>query len=281
MGKDVKIGIGVALVIGLLLFILLLARSGEEPVGPTAAEGPEAPATTLAAGEEMEWTSLRDLELVEPEASSPQERTAELEITGPPALGPVPVGPTPDREPPVPVYEEVGWAEPAGPPATVVAESEVEAPPASTPITILKEAPPQPQTYTVVKGDNLWSLAERFYGEGRRWKAIHQANRDVLPSASMLKEGMVLLIPQAVPTTQPALPQRMSVERPAAAAPVATTTTHTVERGDTLYGIARKFYGDGNLHTTIREANRDRVPDPRKIPVGTVLVIPPAPQSGE
>jgi len=153
----------------------------------------------------------------------------------------------------------------------------------STAITILEEAPPQPKTYTVVKGDNLWSLAERFYGEGRRWKAIHQANRDVLPSPSMLKEGMVLLIPQAVPTTQPALPQRMSVERPAAAAPVATTigTTHTVERGDTLYGLAQKLYGDGRLYTVLYEANRDRVSDPHQLSVGTVLVVPPAPRGGE
>ena len=34
--------------------------------------------------------------------------------------------------------------------------------------------------YTVERGDDLWSLAERFYGEGRDWRKIAAANPDLL-----------------------------------------------------------------------------------------------------
>ncbi len=36
------------------------------------------------------------------------------------------------------------------------------------------------QTYTVVRGDNLWSIAKRFYGSGARYMEIYNANKDVI-----------------------------------------------------------------------------------------------------
>lgn len=52
-------------------------------------------------------------------------------------------------------------------------------------------------------------------------------------------------------------------------------TYHTVERGDTLWAIAKKNYGDGTKHTIIFEANRPMLSDPDKIYPGQVLRIPP------
>lgn len=52
------------------------------------------------------------------------------------------------------------------------------------------------------------------------------------------------------------------------------TRTYTVKKGDTLIGIARKFYNDGSKWTRIRDANRNRVKDPKKLDVGTNLIIP-------
>ena len=71
----------------------------------------------------------------------------------------------------------------------------------------------------------------------------------------------------------------VEVETPGAAvAAVPAQTageTYTMQRGDTLYSLARRFYGDGKLWTRIAEANRDKFRDVTAIPVGTVLVIPP------
>lgn len=53
-----------------------------------------------------------------------------------------------------------------------------------------------------------------------------------------------------------------------------STTTHKVVAGDTLWAIAKKFYGDGSKYTIIHEANKDKINNPNLIYVGQVLTIP-------
>lgn len=50
--------------------------------------------------------------------------------------------------------------------------------------------------------------------------------------------------------------------------------THVVQKGDTFYSLARKYYNDQSKWRKIWEANRARVADPNRIPIGTKLVIP-------
>ncbi len=40
------------------------------------------------------------------------------------------------------------------------------------------------QTYTVVRGDNLWGIAKRFYGSGARYLEIYNANKNVIEAAA-------------------------------------------------------------------------------------------------
>jgi len=50
---------------------------------------------------------------------------------------------------------------------------------------------------------------------------------------------------------------------------------YTVKRKDTLYSIARAFYGgDYTMWRSIYDANRERINDPNHINVGMKLVIP-------
>jgi nucleoid-associated protein YgaU len=51
---------------------------------------------------------------------------------------------------------------------------------------------------------------------------------------------------------------------------------HTVEKGDTLSAIAKKFYGDANKYPQIFEANKPMLKDPNLIYPGQVLRIPKA-----
>lgn len=51
--------------------------------------------------------------------------------------------------------------------------------------------------------------------------------------------------------------------------------TYTVVKGDTLWGIARKFYGDGGNYARIAAANSATVKNPNLIYPGQVLTIPP------
>jgi LysM domain len=53
-----------------------------------------------------------------------------------------------------------------------------------------------------------------------------------------------------------------------------TEQTYTVQAGDTLSAIAKKYLGDANAYTEIFNANRDQLTDPDKIKPGQVLKIP-------
>jgi LysM repeat protein len=53
-----------------------------------------------------------------------------------------------------------------------------------------------------------------------------------------------------------------------------TNKTYTIVVGDTLCGIAKKFYGDGSKYTVIYEANKDKIKNPNVIRAGQVLTIP-------
>ena len=60
------------------------------------------------------------------------------------------------------------------------------------------EAPKAVTQYTVVSGDTLSGIALHFYGKATRkyWEVIHNANKDIIPNASLIKPGQVLTIPE-------------------------------------------------------------------------------------
>lgn len=65
----------------------------------------------------------------------------------------------------------------------------------------------------------------------------------------------------------------------AAAAPTVTKnpkskSTYTVKSGDTLWAIAKKFYGNGAKYMTIYNANKSMIKNPNLIYSGQVLTIP-------
>jgi LysM repeat protein len=54
---------------------------------------------------------------------------------------------------------------------------------------------PAGRRHTVVKGDTLFSLAQRYYSNRSRWREIYEANRDQMPSENALRLGMEITIP--------------------------------------------------------------------------------------
>ena len=86
----------------------------------------------------------------------------------------------------------VGGAGEAAPPAVTQAPEEAapaQAPPAKAPSAAGRH-------HVVVKGDTLFSLAQRYYGSRSRWRDIFAANRGALASEnSPLKIGVDLKIP--------------------------------------------------------------------------------------
>jgi len=52
------------------------------------------------------------------------------------------------------------------------------------------------KTHTVDKGESLWAIAEQELGDGKRWKEIYEANKDVIgDNPDLIKPGQELKIP--------------------------------------------------------------------------------------
>ncbi len=82
---------------------------------------------------------------------------------------------------------------------------------------------------------------------------------------------------EAAPTeavAEEAAPVEAAVAEAEAPPAAAETVVYTVVSGDTLSGIAQRFYGDANAYMRIFEANRDKLNDPNLIFPGQELVIP-------
>ena len=87
---------------------------------------------------------------------------------------------TDDAPPPAPEA-------PAPAPEVVPAAEEAPAPAPES------EPAPAPRTYTVVSGDTLWAISERFYGDGSKYQVIADASGVADPD--LIYPGQVLTIP--------------------------------------------------------------------------------------
>jgi len=92
-----------------------------------------------------------------------------------------PPPPAPEAEEAVP--EVAPAAEEAPAPEPTPEPDPVPAPP----------PPPAPRTYTVVSGDTLWAISERFYGDGSKYQVIADASGVANPD--LIYPGQVLTIP--------------------------------------------------------------------------------------
>jgi putative chitinase len=123
-----------------------------------------------------------------------------------------------------------------------------------------------PEKYTVEKGDYLWKIAEKFYGSGYNWTEIAKANN--LNNPGSLAAGQELKLPKVAVIT---VEKTVTV----ASAPKAESISgdsYTVVKGDHLWGIAVRAYGDGYKWTEIAKANN--ITHPSYIEVGDVLKLP-------
>lgn len=58
-----------------------------------------------------------------------------------------------------------------------------------------KDGSPKTKTYTVVKGDCLWNIAKKFYGDGSKWTKIYNANKSKIKNPNLIYPGQKLTIP--------------------------------------------------------------------------------------
>jgi len=128
-----------------------------------------------------------------------------------------------------------------------------------------RESASLPAIYKVKEGDNLWKIAEKYYHSGYNWVDIAKENN--LRNPDLLLVGREIKIPD-VPVRYP--------QGQIAGGESRTHIDHyQVVKGDSLWKIAVKVYGDGYQWTKIYEANQDKIgPNPGLIFSGTNLLIP-------
>lgn len=127
-----------------------------------------------------------------------------------------------------------------------------------------EEAVSLPTKHAVSEGEDLWKISEKYFKSGYNWPDIAKENN--LANPNFLAVDQELAIPKVEPvvltTTGP------EAEKP----PAITESTYTVIRGDNLWQIAVRAYGDGFRWGEIAKANNLLNPD--LIHAGNVLTLP-------
>ena len=121
--------------------------------------------------------------------------------------------------------------------------------------------------YVVTEGDDLWHIAEKFYGSGFNAYDISVANK--LDPSSAIEAGQKLFIPN-VARRQPTVGEISSVAETTQA--TYTEGKYVVQPGDSLSLIAQKVYGDLYAWPKLLQANKLSSPD--NIEIGMILTIP-------
>lgn len=155
--------------------------------------------------------------------------------------------------------------------------------------------PALPKVYVVEDGDNLSTIALKFYGpeEGNKRAVISslfKANSNVLKSPDDIYLGQQLIIPSLSALTgqtdkrdgglastifekvKSIGREHLPLKKPETAVRV---KSYTVSDGDSLWRIAEEKLGDGSRYKEIVTLNKDVLSDEDSLTVGMTLKLPP------
>lgn len=254
------LGIIVVIIAGMLFVSFVKNQKGSDMTQDTSS-------TSTIANANLTPTVLPDTPLTITTTPSPTEVVK-------PTITPSPVPsntPTPTMSPTATPTPTKAVAKATPTPTQVVK-------PTATP-TMKPTATPAPQMqtttkitgkiYVTQKGDDLWHIAERAYGDGYKWVEIAKANN--LMNPSLLYSDTKLTLPEISTKNQIAQKSDSDKNQPEIANPI-KGKTYTVVKGDDLWDIALRAYGDGYQWVKIAQANS--LANPSMIFSGNILKIP-------
>lgn len=119
--------------------------------------------------------------------------------------------------------------------------------------------------HVVVTGESLWSISEDYYGSGYNWVDLAKANG---LNDYTLEVGQKLTLPEVVAQKPTSTDSNTAV----AETKTISVDSYTVVKGDTLWNIAVRAYGDGYQWVKIAKANK--LNNPNIIHAGNILTLP-------
>ncbi len=120
-----------------------------------------------------------------------------------------------------------------------------------------------PETVRVQSGDSLWNLSRQYLGKGSRWQEWISRN-PAIGEPRRIRPGAVLLVPSA---------EQYAVVRDGSPSRAPTSSTVSIQAGDSLWRIAAKQLGRGADWPCLAHANPD-LRDVDRIYPGQTLQIP-------
>jgi len=128
-------------------------------------------------------------------------------------------------------------------------------------------------TYKVVRGDDLWHIAEKFYRSGYNYVDIMNENK--ITGKGVIVAGQELRIPKVEAKKITVVEEKELVvkveDKPVTSIAIGE---YTIQKGDSYWDIAVRAYGDGFQWTKIYWANKAIFGNPDLIFTGTKITIP-------
>jgi nucleoid-associated protein YgaU len=128
-------------------------------------------------------------------------------------------------------------------------------------------------TYKVVKGDDLWHIAEKFYRSGYNYVDIMKENK--ISGRGVIVAGQELVIPkvEAKKITVIEIKKITGEILVKTTSPIAVGT-YITQKGDSYWSIAVRAYGDGYQWPKIYWANKAIFGNPDLIFASVKILIP-------
>jgi len=65
---------------------------------------------------------------------------------------------------------------------------------------VLSQTPEKPTVYRVHRGDSLWRISDKTWGEGKKWPHLYKANQEAIHDPNLIFPGQELMVPEGVAT---------------------------------------------------------------------------------
>jgi len=163
-------------------------------------------------------------------------------------------GEAPVTEEPQPLAERVAEVQQPEPAPSEEPAAE-ETPSEPTPVASPSSSAGEFVKHTVQKGETLSDVAQAMLGVRGRWREVYAYNRERIgESPNHVRVGLTLVFPKER-LTVPASTSSSAQTVVPASSPKTGGRSYTVQKGDTLYGIARAQLGSGPRWKEIASLN--------------------------